>query len=124
MLKYTYWITTALICMLMLYSAGMYFLNYDMVSGFFKVLNFPTWIIYPLATLKVCGAAMILWRKNKWLMEWAYAGFFFDFLLAAGAHYFNPDDTGWIMPFIAAVILLASYFTGMYVRPSRHPAII
>lgn len=123
-LKITYWVTTALICLLMLYSATMYLANYKMVAGFFDLLHFPRWIIYPLAFLKIAGVLMILWRKNKWLMEWAYAGFFFDFLLAAGAHYHNPGDTGYILPLVAVVFLLLSYFTGMYVRPNRHPAII
>lgn len=123
-LKITYWTATAFICMVMLYSAVMYLTNYKVVSGFFDALHFPLWIIYPLAFLKLSGVAMILWRKNKWLMEWAYAGFFFDFLLAAGAHYHNPADDGYILPLVAAVLLLCSYFTGFYVRPSKHPAII
>lgn len=105
--KIIYWIATVLICALMLYSAQMYLRNYEMVEGFFKFLGYPTYIIYPLATLKILGAGMILSRKSRWLTEWAYAGFFFDFVLAAAAH-LHAADGGHLMPAVAIVLLIVS----------------
>ena len=73
-----YWLTTAILCGIMLYSASMYFTKTEVIKGFFETFNFPSYIVIPLAVLKLLGIAMIIWRKSKWLTEWAYAGFFFN----------------------------------------------
>ncbi len=105
-----YWISTGLLSALMLFSASMYFLNYAMVSETFTTLGFPTYIIYPLAVAKILGLIAIWSRKSQMLKEWAYAGFFFDFVLAASAHISIND--GAFMPAVVAIILLfTSYFS-------------
>ncbi len=86
--KIAYWIFTALLCGLFCFSAGMYFTNYEMVTGFFEALGFPTWLVYPLATVKILGVIAILSKQSKVLKEWAYAGFLFDLILATAAHHF------------------------------------
>lgn len=110
-----YWITTIGICAVMLYSAQMYFRNTAMVEGFFEFLEYPTYIVIPLAILKICAIAMILWRGIAWLTEWAYAGIFFDVALAAAAHYKADQDI--TLTLVALVFVLASYFFGKEVRP-------
>lgn len=112
--KIIYWITTALLCAMMLFSATMYFTKYEMVTGFFQNFNYPTYVIYPLAILKILGVIMILWRKSDWLTEWAYAGFFFDVVLAFFAHYFAKDNV--IFTLFGIVLILTSYFFGKVVR--------
>ncbi len=106
--KIIYYGATGLLSALMLFSAGMYLFNYDEVKGVFGSLGFPSWIIYPLAIAKILGLVAIWSRKSDTLREWAYAGFFFDFFLAAGAHLSVGD--GEHMPAImAAIFLLVSY---------------
>ena len=61
----------------MLYSAQLYFFNTEMVQGFFKSFNYPSYIVIPLAIAKVLGIIAILFNKIKWLKEWAYAGLLF-----------------------------------------------
>ncbi len=85
--KIIYWLVTVLMCCLFLYSAQMYFFNTEMVKGFFQALSFPTWVVIPLAILKVLGVIAIISDLNSVLREWAYAGFFYDVILATGAHY-------------------------------------
>lgn len=109
-LKRIYWISTGLLTLLMLMSAGMYFFNYDMVSETFTNLGFPTYIIYPLAVAKILGLVAIWTEKSTSLKEWAYAGFFFDFLLAASAHIIINDGE-YAAALMALVLLLISYFT-------------
>ncbi len=113
--KTLYWISTVLLCLLMAYSASMYFTNTEMVKGFFENLNYPTYIVIPLAILKVLGIAMILWRKSAWLTEWAYAGFFFDLTLATAAHYYAGHG---IMGFslYGLLLIFPSYFLGKQIR--------
>jgi len=107
--------STGLLSLLMLGSAGMYFFNYDMVSDTFVKLGFPTYIIYPLAVAKILGLIAIWTKKSETLKEWAYAGFFFDFLLALSAHA-NAGDGEYLPSSIAIILLLVSYTFGKKVE--------
>lgn len=106
--KIIYWIATGLLSTLMLMSASMYFFKYEMVSQTFLNLGFPVYIIYPLAIAKLLGVIAILTKKSKTLKEWAYAGFFFDFLLALSAHWVINDGE-FVPAFVAIVLLIVSY---------------
>ncbi len=112
--KIVYWATTILLCILMLYSASMYFTKTEMVKGFFESLDYPTYIVIPLAIAKVLGVIIILWRKSVCLTEWAYAGFFFDMVLASFAHYFANQGIG--LSVYGLILLLISYYFGKTVR--------
>lgn len=81
-----YYVSTAVMSLIFLYSAFMYFTKYEMVTGFFQALEFPTWLVYPLAIAKVIGILTIWVKPKKVLVEWAYAGFFFDVILALVSH--------------------------------------
>ena len=106
--KIIYWIATGLLSALMLMSASMYIFNYEMVSQTFVNLGFPVYIIYPLAIAKLLGVIAILSNKSKFLKEWAYAGFFFDFVLALSAHWVINDGE-FVPAFVAIVLLIVSY---------------
>ncbi len=110
-----YWITTIFLCLLMLYSAQMYVTKTEMVKGFFENLNYPTYFVIPLAILKVFGVAIILWRKSKWLTEWAYAGFFFDLVLATAAHHFAGQGIIGLSLY-GLIAIFPSYFLGKIIR--------
>jgi hypothetical protein len=103
-----YYVATGLLTLLMLFSAGMYFLNYEMVSATFTKLGFPTYIVYPLAIAKILGLIAIWTKKSNTLKEWAYAGFFFDFVLALSAHW-NIQDGAYAPAILGIVFLLLSY---------------
>ncbi|WP_281986391.1 DoxX family protein [Aquimarina aggregata] len=105
--KIIYWIATGLMTLVFSFSAGMYLFNYERASGFFENLGFPTWLIYPLAIAKILGLIAILSRKVTLLKEWAYAGFFFDAVLAFFAHQMIGDGE-WIPSIIAIVTILIS----------------
>ena len=79
----------------MLMSAGMYIFNNAEVSKMFTGFGYPTYIIYPLAVAKLLGLVAIWGKSFKSLKEWAYAGFFFDFVLAVGAHLGISDGGHW-----------------------------
>lgn len=113
--KTIYWIATVALSLLFLYSAGMYFIHTEMVKGFFESFNYPSYLVIPLAIAKVLAVGMILWRKSNWLTEWAYAGLFFDLILAFLGHYMAADD-GTILPLVGMIALLLSYFFGKEVR--------
>jgi len=105
--KILYWVGTAFMCAVFIFSASMYFSKTEMVKGFFTLLGFPTWIVIPLAIAKVAALTAILSRKFKLLMEWAYAGLFFDAILAFSAHY-HANDNGYLFSVIAIIGILLS----------------
>jgi hypothetical protein len=110
-IKITHWVATALVCLLMAMSAGMYIFNHEEVrTTFDKELGFPTWLIYPMAVAKIAAVIMLLSKFNKALTEWAYAGLSFNILLAVGAHVSVGDDQA-LPAIIAFFLILTSYFT-------------
>jgi hypothetical protein len=109
-LKIINWVSTGLLTAMMLLSAGMYIFNHAEISETFLALGYPTHIIYPLAIAKILGLVAIWTNFSKSLKEWAYAGFFFDFVLAFAAHTMVSDgEFGGAL--VALVLLFVSYFT-------------
>lgn len=108
-IKIIYLISTGLFSLLMLMSAGMYVFNNQEISNTFVNLGYPSYIIYPLALLKVLGLVAIWVLKNRTLKEWAYAGFFFNVVLAFFAHVMINDGE-FPGALIAFVLLATSYF--------------
>ncbi|MEL6142032.1 MAG: DoxX family protein, partial [Bacteroidota bacterium] len=72
-------------------------------------LSFPTWLVIPLGIAKLLGLVAIWTKRSSWLKEWAYAGFFFDFLLALTAH-LAAKDGGFGAAAMALLFLGVSYY--------------
>lgn len=106
--KIVFIISTALLSLLMLLSASMYIFNNEEVSATFLALGFPTYVIYPLAVLKISGVLFLWFGKGSFLREWAYAGFLFNVLLALSAH-LVANDNEFQGAAIALVLLITSY---------------
>ena len=106
--KIIYYVATGLLTVLMLFSVSMYFFNHEEVAKMFTSFGYPTYIIYPYAVAKILGLVALWFVTNKTLKEWAYAGFFFAFILAFFAHIMINDgeQTGAL---IAMVLLITSY---------------
>ena len=112
--KIGYYLSTVLLSALFLFSAIMYFTQYDAVQGVFQNLGFPTWIIYPLGFVKILGVLAIWLPVPRMLKEWAYAGFFFDAALAFGAHHYANDGEE-----IGAIIAIILTLTSRYFMDKR-----
>jgi DoxX-like family len=108
-LRILYWIVTGLLCLLMVFAAFNYIFKHELIVDVFRKLGFPTYIIYPLAAAKMLGVAAILTKRSKRLKEWAYAGFFFNFLLALSAHINANDGINALPAAICLVLLIGSY---------------
>ena len=105
--KILYWIGTALMCGIFIFSASMYFTKTEAIKGYFPILGFPSWLVIPLAVAKVAALSAILSKKFKLLMEWAYAGLFFDAILAFAAHH-HADDGAYLFSVLALIGILLS----------------
>ena len=106
-LKTVHTITKGLLTALMLFSAGMYFMNYEMITAGFTKLGHPTYLIYPLAIAKILGVLAIWTNQSQMLKQWAYAGFFFVSVLALSAH-IHVNDGEWQPALIGVVLSLVA----------------
>lgn len=107
-IKIAYYLFTGLLSAMMLMSAGMYLFNHAEVAPHFVELGYPAYIVYPLAILKVLGLVAIWTNKVPALAGMAYAGYFFNFVLALGAHLAIQD--GKFGGAAAALVLLGLSF--------------
>ena len=108
--KSIYWISTALISLMMLFAAYAYFTSPMAISGFAH-LGFPDYFRIELGTAKLLGVIAILlpWIPGK-IKEFAYAGFTITFISAFIAHISSGDPLKTAMnPVIALIILAVSY---------------
>lgn len=110
--KILYWIFTALMCTVFAFSATMYLTKYEMVVGFFENMGFPVWLIYPMAAAKILGILAVLIKPSKLLKEWAYAGFFFNAILATAAHHYAGDGILQMSTAAILFVILSRYFDG------------
>ena len=101
---WTFLVPAILLSLMMLASATMYFVKADDITEEFVRLGFPAWVRPLLGVAKVIGVGL-LWRSpSAPLRHFAYAGFLFNFILAALAHgYANDDDLAG--PMVALVLL-------------------
>lgn len=84
-----YFVAKVLLTMLMMLSAGMYIFTPDPMK--FIDLGYPAYLMYPLAGAKILGVLAIWFSRSETLKTWAYAGFFFDMVLAFSAHIYVQD---------------------------------
>lgn len=106
--KIIYRVSTVLLSLLFFAGAMMYIFDYERAYGFFVSLGFPTWLIYPLATLKILGAIAVLTRYSNFLKELAYAGFLYDVLLALAAHIMVRDGE-YVLSILALILITVSW---------------
>ena len=108
--KIAYYGFTGLLSLMTLFSAGMYVFNHAAIEQAFTALGYPTYIIYPLATAKILGLVAIWTRMSHTLLNLAYAGFMYNFILAFSAHIMVGDGEfpGALM---ALCLLAGSYFS-------------
>jgi uncharacterized membrane protein YphA (DoxX/SURF4 family) len=110
-IKIIYWVTTAIVALMMVYSAYAY-LTQQALEQAFQHLGYPQYFRIELAIAKVIGAVLLLAPVGARIKEWTYAGFAFTFVSAAIAHNVSGDPAAArIMPVVFLVMLAASYIT-------------
>jgi hypothetical protein len=110
--KITYWLTTGLLAVSMLASFFNYMFNPAIKIGFAHI-GFPDWFRMELGVAKLLGAiALIVLRIPARIKEWAYFGFFVNFISAILAHLaVNDPVVNLIAPLAMLVLLVTSYLT-------------
>jgi len=117
--RITYWIATGLVALVYMGGGAFYIFAHQMVVGMYEgLLHYPSYIIWPLAILKVIAAVVILWRPTAMIADWAYGAMFWHLLLAASAH-ISVGDPGWLPSIVTWVLLIVSWLTANRVRTTK-----
>ena len=106
--KIIFYVATALFSGIMLFSISMYLSQTELIKGAFENMGYPTYLVYPLAVAKIIGLFVLWYPKFTTLKEWAYAGFFFNVLLAFFAHVMISDGEQ-LFALLAFLFLTTSY---------------
>ncbi|KAA3535500.1 MULTISPECIES: DoxX family protein [Pseudomonas] len=106
-----YWISTALLCLLYLASAGLYLFKSEWTRTALAGLGYPGYLVPVLAALKLLAVAAILSRINVGLSDLAYAGVFYHLLLSALAYIGMRQPQGALPAAVGLLLLACSFFT-------------
>jgi uncharacterized membrane protein YphA (DoxX/SURF4 family) len=110
-IKITYWATTVIVALMMLYSAYAYLTQAAMQQAF-NHLGYPGYFRVELAIGKLIGAVLLVAPLKGRIKEWVYAGFTITFISAFIAHTASGDPVNYrMMPLIFLILLIASYIT-------------
>lgn len=107
--KILYWITTAIISAMMLFSAYAYLVDPNLEQAFIH-LGFPSYFRIQLAIAKIIGSILLLVPVGNGLKHWTYAGFTFTFVSASLAHFMVGDAlVARVSPMLFLAGLMISY---------------
>jgi len=109
--KITYWVTTSIVALMMVYSCYAY-LTKDTAAQGFHHLGYPDYFRVELAIGKLLGAILLIAPVTSRIKEWVYAGFVITFISAFIAHTASGDPINYrVMPVIFLAVILVSYVT-------------
>ena len=80
-----YWIATGMLAVGMLLGALVPLIDNSHAVEEYTKLGYPTYLITFISIAKILAVVVILHHRYKRLVEWAYAGLFYDFFGFYGA---------------------------------------
>lgn len=108
-IKITYWVSTAIVALMMASSAYMYFTKPE-VAEHFRVMGFRDYFRVELGIGKIIGAILLLAPVAGRVKEWTYAAFGIVFISAAIAHAATGDPVANVVsPLVVFGVLVLSY---------------
>lgn len=118
--KMMYWGSAGVILFLMTWGAISYHVIHDTQASFFEAFGYPTYLIYPLAWLKIIAIAVIVSHRYSDLRDMVYACFFLNMILALVGHLIYGDFYGHAL--VGLILIPVSYLFGNHVRgrPTRN----
>jgi DoxX-like family len=106
-----YWISTAIVGVMLLFALSYLTGNEQVVSGFAKA-GYPQHLRIVLGIVKPAAAIVLLLPGVPLLKEWAYAGATFAWVMAFISAYSGHEGAQiWVMPIALLVLLGVSYAT-------------
>lgn len=109
--KVTYWVSTAIVALMLLGSLSYLTGSEQVVSGFAKA-GYPQHLRIVLGFAKPLAAIVLLLPGLALLKEWAYAGATFAWVMASISAYLSGEGVQiWSFPLVLLVLLGVSYFS-------------
>jgi DoxX-like family len=106
-----YWVSTALVAVMLLLSLSYLTGSEQVVSGFTKA-GYPQHLRIVLGLAKPAAAIVLLLPGMALLKEWAYAGVSFAWIMAFISAIASGEPAQiWVLPPILLLLLLVSYVT-------------
>ncbi|MBH0014529.1 DoxX family protein [Pseudoalteromonas sp. NZS100_1] len=119
---YAYWISTAMLSVLYLSSAGLYLARRDYVREVLRGLGYHAAYLVPvMAAIKILAVLAILSRFSVALSDLAYAGILYHLLLSGIAHLGVRKPGGAIPAVVGLILLIASFVTQNTAREMPSP---
>jgi hypothetical protein len=118
--KILYTTIKVIFSLFMLFSAiGELTLNETVVHSM-ELIQMPVYLLYLLGVLKISGIIALWFSPYKWIKEWAYAGFTFDFIGAifgfiATGNLVMPDI---VMAPVGLILCLVTFY--LWKRTSKN----
>ncbi|WP_343488430.1 DoxX family protein [Allomuricauda sp. d1] len=105
-MKITYWASTIIIALFLLWSAYTYLFQKAVIDGV-RELGFPDFFRIQLAALKIIAVVLLLLPNAPlYAKEWAYAGVGLFLLTALVAHIAHKDSVGISMLLVLLFVVL------------------
>jgi len=113
-IKIAYWVSTGVVLFLLSWAAISYHVIHDTQAGYFEALGYPTYLVYPVAWLKIIAVLVIVSHRYNDLRDMVYAAYFFNMILALVGHIVYGDFYAHAL--VGALLLPVSYLLGNQVR--------
>lgn len=115
-----FWLATAYVLFLLGFAVWAYHANHDVIAGFFNLLGYPEYLVYPLAYLKLLVILIIVSHRYNDLRDMAYAAYFINMMMALVGHAAHGDS--YLHAAVGGSCLIISYLLGNKVRgrPQRN----
>ena len=104
-----YWTATGVFLLVFVGSVGLTFGDLDATRAATVALGYPAFMVVPQGVAKVLGLVAILSRRSRLLTGLAFAGFFYDTLLALAAHLVQRDLPNVALATTGALATAAAY---------------
>lgn len=112
--KVIYWISTGIILFLLTWAAISYHVIHDKQAAFFEAFGYPTYLVYPLAWLKIIAVLVIVSHRYNDLRDMVYAAYFLNMIVALVGHIIYGDFYGHAL--VGMILMPVSYLLGNQVR--------
>ena len=93
-IRLIYYSILSLFSLAILLSVYFYVFQYADVVLEFNKLGYPDHLVGIVALGQIVGLSIIISNPGKSILEWAYMGFFVNFLCAFFAHFFSKHGNG------------------------------
>lgn len=112
--KIIYWLATGLVLFALSWSFITYHVMHDFQSTWFERFGYPTYLVYPLAWLKLIAIIVIVMNRWNNLKEMVYGAYFINMMMATAGHLLD-DHHPW-HAYVGLIAVPVSYIYSNRVR--------